>query len=81
MQVQADPRRQLVAETRGGNSGCADAPGLAGGLELRRRELVDALEINELVVAADVEETGADGAAQEVVRAERVEAHVARHGH
>lgn len=46
-------------------------------LELRRGELLDALGIDGLIVATELEETRADGAAEEVVSAERVEAHVA----
>ena len=50
-------------------------------LELRRRQLVDALRVNGLVVASKVQQPGSDLAAEEVVCAKRVQAHVARHGH
>ena len=76
VQVQLDPRRQLLAQARGAHAERADPAARARGLQLRRAELVDALAVDRLVVAPDLQQPRADRAAQEVVRAERVEAHV-----
>lgn len=80
MQVQVDPSREFVPQSRGTHASGADSTGLTGGLQLRSRKGIHTLALDDLVVAAEVQEAGADETTQEVVCAERVETHVATHG-
>ena len=80
MQVQSDPCRQLVSESRWADTGGTDTTTLACRLQFGRAKLVDTLSVNQLVVSADSGESAADSGPEEVVGAEGVDAHVSAHG-
>lgn len=77
VQMEVDPRRQLVPQARGRDAARPDPAALARRLQLRDAQLVDALAVDQDVVAPEREQPRADVAPQEVVRPEGVDAHVA----
>lgn len=80
IQMQLNPRRQLLPQPRRTDPEGPDPATGARGLQLGHGELVDAFGVDGLVVATELEEPGADGTAEEVVGSEGVEAHVAAGG-
>ena len=81
VQVQVHPGSELLAQAGWGRAARTNTARLAGRMQLGHAQLVDALPEDELVVAAEVGEPAANGTAKEVIRAERVQAHVPTHGH
>lgn len=80
IQMQLDPRRQLLPQPRRTDTKRPNPTTSACVLQFRNRELIDAFSVDGLVVTTELEETGADGAAEEVVGSEGVETHVAAGG-
>ena len=81
MQMKVYPSIELFAQTSWTDSRCPDATALTSSLQLRRAQLLYALAVNELIVAADGRETRPNRGAKEIIRAKRVDTHIAAHRH
>lgn len=78
--MQINPRRQFLPQPRRTDTKRPNPTTRACMLQFRNRELIDAFSVDGLVVATELEKTGADGTTEEVVGSEGVETHVAAGG-
>lgn len=80
IQMQFNPRRQLLPQPSRTNTKRPNPTTSTRMLQFRHRELIDAFGVDGLVVTTELEETGTNGATEEVVGSEGVETHVAAGG-